>query len=237
VVVGNEYLAAYARGFNDRVTVIPTTIDLDEYLPHETYVDRSPVAIGWSGSRTTLAHLRTLDRVLRQVAAQVPVRLHVIGTDVYPIEGVEAHVAEWRPDTEIPELSRFDIGVMPLPDEEWARGKCALKALQYMAMGVPTVTSPVGVNADIIRDGENGLLASTEEEWVAKLVALVQDARLREHLGRAGRITVEKEYAASIQAPRVLELLRRVGCPCGRPAPGQKQVANNDVPEHPQPSV
>src|SRR5207247_1143485 len=119
------------------------------------------------------------------------------------LAGVDVRSVEWSSASELDELSRFDIGVMPLPNEEWARGKCALKALQYMALGVPTVTSPVGVNADIIRHRENGMLASSEEEWVEQLVTLAGDARLRERLGRAGRRTVEEGYSARIQAPRV----------------------------------
>lgn len=210
VVVGNAYLADHAARFNPAVTTIPTTIDTDVYHPRADYRDASPVVIGWSGSRTTVAHLGTLDRVIQRVAAEVPVRLRVIGTDAYPLEGVDTAAMEWSPEREVPELSRFDIGVMPLPDEEWARGKCALKALQYMALGVPTVTSPVGVNADIIRDGENGLLARDEDEWVAKLVGLSRDVALRESLGRAGRQTVERTYSAAVQAPRVLELLERL---------------------------
>jgi len=210
VVVGNQFLAEYARQFNSNVTIIPTTIDTDTYQPRATYRDESPVVIGWSGSRTTVAHLRTLDPALKRVAAQTPVRLHVIGTDSYPLEGVETYAANWTPQTELEQLERFDLGVMPLPDEEWARGKCGLKALQYMAAGIPTVTSPVGVNSDIIRDGSNGFLCATEDEWVERMLALIRDVRLRERLGRAGRTTVENTYAARVQAPQVLEVLQQV---------------------------
>lgn len=210
VVVGNEYLAAFARQYTDRVTVIPTTIDTEAYRPREVYPDQKPVIIGWSGSGTTVAHLRTIDRVLQRVAAVENVRVHVMGTPTYALEGVETRALEWSPEVELPELHRFDIGVMPLPDEEWARGKCALKALQYMALGIPTLTSPVGVNAEIIQDGRNGLLATTEDEWVERLLALVRDVRMRERIGRAGRETVVREYSAKVQAPRVREVLELV---------------------------
>ncbi len=99
---------------------------------------------------------------------------------------------------------------MPLPDNPWSRGKCGLKALQYMALGIPTVCSDVGVNADIIRDGDNGFLAATEEEWVEKLRRLLRSAQLRQQLGRAGRATVEARYAAQVQAPRVYRILESV---------------------------
>ncbi|MGV3722823.1 MAG: glycosyltransferase family 4 protein [Actinomycetota bacterium] len=223
VVVGNEHLAQYARRFNNSVSVIPTTIDTDAYQARETYPDSQPVTIGWSGSGTTVAHLRTIDRVLQRVAAKESIRLHVLGTPSYALEGVPTRALAWSPEVELPELNRFDIGVMPLPDEEWARGKCALKALQYMALGIPTITAPVGVNAEIIQDGRNGLLASTEDEWVERIVALVRDVRMRERIGREGRETVVREYSAAVQAPRVYNLLEAV---CagrqgfGGPAPG-----------------
>jgi glycosyltransferase involved in cell wall biosynthesis len=210
IVVGNDYLADYARPHNPNISVIPTTIDTDAYEAREEYRDSNPVVIGWSGSGTTVAHLRTLDRVLQRVAQQAPVRLHVMGTPEYSLTGVDTRALEWSPEVELPELREFDIGVMPLPDEEWARGKCALKALQYMALGIPTVTAPVGVNADIIRDGENGFLALTEDEWVDRLLKLVRDVKLRERVGRAGRATVVAEYSADVQAPRVRELLQRL---------------------------
>ncbi|MCC2670416.1 MAG: sugar transferase, PEP-CTERM/EpsH1 system associated [Armatimonadetes bacterium] len=210
VVVGNEYLADYARAHNSHVTIIPTTIDTDHYVPRREYRDASPVVIGWSGSATTVAHLQTVDRVLQRVAEQAKVRLHVMGTPSYSLAGVETRAVEWSPEVELPQLQEFDIGIMPLPDEEWARGKCALKALQYMAVGVPVVTSPVGVNAEIIRDGENGFLATTEDEWVDRLLKLVRSVQLRERVGRAGRATVLTEFSATAQAPRVLEVLRTV---------------------------
>jgi len=210
VVVGNEYLAAYARQHNPNVSIIPTTIDTDAYEAREEYRASTPVVIGWSGSGTTVAHLRTLDRVIQRVAQKAPIRLHVMGTSEYSLPGVDTRALEWSPEVELPELRDFDIGVMPLPDEEWARGKCALKALQYMALGIPTVTAPVGVNAEIIRDGENGFLAMTEDEWVDRLLSLVGDVKLRERVGRAGRATVVSEYSATVQAPRVRELLQRL---------------------------
>src|SRR5258708_31393350 len=99
---------------------------------------------------------------------------------------------------------------MPLPDDRWSRGKCGLKALQYMALGAPTICSPVGVNTEIIRDGDNGLLASTEDEWVDGLAHLLDDAALRDRMGRSGRSTVEQKYSAKVQVPIVRDLLKAV---------------------------
>jgi glycosyltransferase involved in cell wall biosynthesis len=116
----------------------------------------------------------------------------------------------WRADTELDDLAAIDIGVMPLPDDKWSKGKCGLKALQFMAMGIPTVCSPVGVNTDIIQDNQNGFLASAEDEWVDKLSRLLRSRELRERLGQAGRATVEQKYSAITQTPRVYEIFKSV---------------------------
>lgn len=210
VVVGNQYLADYARQFNPAVTVVPTTIDTDQYQPRNEYSTSGPITVGWSGSTTTLAHFRLLEPVLQRVAREEQLRVQVIGVPDYRIPKVQTDAKEWRPERQAEELRRFDIGVMPLPDEPWVQGKCGCKALEYMAVGVPTIVSPVGVNEQIVTDRQNGLLARTEDEWVDKLLLLARDVRLREQLGRAGRITVEGSYAATTQAPRVLELLQQV---------------------------
>src|SRR5688500_15331287 len=117
---------------------------------------------------------------------------------------------EWRSETEVSDLASIDIGLMPLPDDKWSKGKCGLKALQYMALGIPTVCSPVGVNSTIITDGENGFIADTKEEWIAKLKSLLHSPELRQRIGSAGRKTVEGEYSAKAQAPRVLKIFESV---------------------------
>jgi glycosyltransferase involved in cell wall biosynthesis len=132
----------------------------------------------------------------------------VIGTPSYQIEGVDVRASQWCAETELEDLSGIDIGIMPLPDDRWSKGKCGLKALQFMALGIPTVCSPVGVNTDIIQDNVNGMLASSEEEWIEKLTMLLHSSELRERLGEAGRKTVEEGYSAVSQVPRVLEVFK-----------------------------
>jgi glycosyltransferase involved in cell wall biosynthesis len=136
--------------------------------------------------------------------------LRVIGPSDYRLEGVDVEVLPWRSDTETRDLAEADIGVMPLPDDPWSRGKCACKALQYMGLGIPAVCSPVGINSDLIRDGENGFLANTAEEWIAKLTLLLHSTQLRRKLGLAGRKTVEERFSAASQVPRVHEVFRSV---------------------------
>jgi glycosyltransferase involved in cell wall biosynthesis len=209
VMAGNPYLADYARKVNDHVTIVPTTIDTDKYTVEPRRADGVPV-IGWSGSYSTVQHLDTLRSALQRLAREITFRLRVIGTPKYELEGVDVEALPWRSETEVSDLQLMDIGIMPLPDDKWSKGKCGLKALQYMALGIPTVCSPVGVNTDIIQDGENGNIAATEDEWVEKLAALLKSAELRERLGLAGRATVEARYSARVQAPRVCRIFESI---------------------------
>jgi len=210
VMVGNPYLAAYARQVNDRVTVIPTTIDTEKYQLSPSGNSSRPPVIGWTGSHSTVQHLDTLRGALKKLAERESFRLRVIGTPAYECPPIDVEAMAWRADTELKDLSGIDIGVMPLPDDKWSKGKCGLKALQFMALGIPTVCSPVGVNTDIIQDDQNGFLAGTEDEWVDKLSRLLRSHELRQRLGQAGRATIEQKYSAITQAPRVYEIFKSV---------------------------
>jgi glycosyltransferase involved in cell wall biosynthesis len=216
VMAGNSYLAEYARQVNANVTIVPTTIDTEKYAVRTEAHESELPTIGWTGSFSTVQHLDTLRSALQKLAKQTKFRLRVIGTPTYKLDGLDVEAMPWRADTELEDLHAIDIGVMPLPDDAWSKGKCGLKALQFMALGIPTVCSPVGVNTEIIQDGENGFIASSEDEWVEKLGRLVHSAELRRQLGRAGRRTVEAKYSANVQAPRVFELLRSVVIEAGR---------------------
>src|SRR5215208_1804520 len=210
VMVGNPYLAEYARQVNDRVTVIPTTIDTQKYrVPPRMEKTGSPV-IGWTGSYSTVQHLDTMRGALKKLAEKESFRLRVIGTPAYECPPVDVEAMPWRADTELEDMSEIDIGMMPLPDDRWSKGKCGLKALQFMALGIPTICSPVGVNTDIIKNDQNGFVAATEDEWVEKLSRLLRSAELRQRLGQAGRATVEQKYSAITQAPRVYEIFESV---------------------------
>ena len=210
VMAGNPFLAQYAGRVNNNVTIVPTTIDTEKYSSTNRKTAAGPPLIVWSGSYSTIQHLDTLRTALQHLAKHERFRLRVIGTSSYELEGVEVEALPWRSETEVEDLEVADIGVMPLPDDRWSKGKCGLKALQYMALGIPTICSPVGVNTDIIQDGQNGLIAATEEEWITKLTELLRSPELRSRLGRAGRTTVETEYSAIVQAPRVYTILESV---------------------------
>ena len=210
VMTGNRYLADYATRLNDAVTVIPTTIDTEIYRP-ELHRPRSgaPVTIGWTGSHSTLQHLERLVPALAELARTHPFRLVVVGTQPPDVPGAEVVPRRWTAETEVEDLSDIDIGVMPLPDEPWTRGKCGLKALQYMALGIPAIVSPVGVNTEIIAHGENGLVTDSDAAWLAHLKTLMLDSALRHRLGAEARKTVVTRYSARVIAPKVAEIFRQ----------------------------
>ena len=210
VMAGNPYLAEYARQVNDRVTVIPTTIDTEKYRVSQPKKSSGPPVIGWTGSYSTVQHLDTLRGALKKLAEREQFQLRVIGTPSYLCPPIDVEAMPWLAETELQDLSAIDIGVMPLPDDKWSKGKCGLKALQFMALGIPTICSPVGVNTDIIQDDQNGFLAGTEDEWVDKLTRLLRSRELRQRLGQAGRATVEQKYSAITQSPRVYEIFKSV---------------------------
>lgn len=215
VTAGNEYLAAHARRHNPHVEVIPTTVDTDRYLPRQRPENPVPV-IGWTGSSTTATYVRDLQPVFQRLAETHRFRLRIIGAPEFePAAGVDTELVTWSAAGEIDELSRIDIGIMPLRDDEWARGKCGLKALLHMAMAQPVVCSPVGVNTQIVTHGRNGFFAATPDEWVSRLRELLDSADLRQRLGSAARSTVEERYSARVHVPRLARVLHEAAAARG----------------------
>lgn len=205
IFAGNEYLAEYARKFNDNVVIIPTTIDTNEY--RNLLLNTHPsVCIGWSGSMTTIKHFEYAIPFLTQLKNKYgnKISFKVIGDGSYRNEALGITGIAWNKEDEIKELSSFDIGIMPLPHDEWAKGKCGLKGLQYMALEIPTVMSPVGVNMEIIKDGTNGFLAETTDEWVEKVSLLLESEELRHKIGKEGRKTVVEKYSIESQKKNYL---------------------------------
>ena len=211
VTVGNEHLAAWARPRSRAVTVVPSTIDTDRYVPSPRPANLRPV-VGWTGSATTAAHLQPLLPALRRLRDRVDFELRVIGSAIHA-EGLDVRNVAWSEATEVEDLRPIDVGLMPLPDDEWSRGKCGMKALQYMALGIPPVVSPVGANATIVRHGTNGMHAVSGDDWIARIAELVLDPALRARLGAEARRTVEETYSARAQAPRMADVLRSAAAP------------------------
>ena len=209
VMVGNEYLASYARQFNQNVSVIPTTIDLTKYTLFPKPANEVPV-IGWTGSHSTVRYLSLIRQALERVATIERFRLRLIGSSgqQFDLANSPVEAVAWNSLTEADDLRVLDVGIMPMPDDLWARGKCACKALQYMALGIPVVCSGVGVVNEIIQDGVNGFLANSEEEWIEKLVRLLRDPHLRQDMGMKGRQTVESRFSGASWAREVGRIFR-----------------------------
>lgn len=196
VFAGNEFLANYAKKFNNNVVIIPTTIDTDVYQPAYDR-DKKKLTIGWSGSTSTIEHFQFAIPALRILKEKYKdsITIKVIGDSSFVDPSLNINGIPWRSETELDDLREIDIGIMPLPDNEWTWGKCGLKGLQYMALEIPTVMSPVGVNLDIIQQGVNGYLANSTDEWVEKISDLIEHPDLRVQMGKEGRKTVVKKYS------------------------------------------
>jgi glycosyltransferase involved in cell wall biosynthesis len=195
VVCGNEYLAAYARRAGvRRVIVLPTVIDTGKYLPRSV-LPQGRVVIGWIGSPTSLKYLLALKPVLSSLVSRYPICIHIVGGAGGIGLGDAEKVLVWSEATEVEVISGFDIGIMPLEDSPWERGKCGYKLIQYMGCGLPVVGSPVGVNEAIILEGVNGFKPGNAKAWEDALERLIGDAGLRERLGHSGRKLVEERYS------------------------------------------
>ena len=209
VLAGNAYLAAWAGAYSKHVTVVPTCVDTDVFAPVRPPRADGAVVIGWSGSPSTIEHLRPLLPVLERLAARVGNRVafRVMGDPTFRHEPLGLQGEAWTPAAELSLLRGMDIGLMPLPDDQWTRGKCGLKGLVSMAMGAASVMSPVGVNTEIVTPGEDGFLPQSDDEWLDVLERLVDDHELRARLGAAGRRTVVDRYSVSRWAPVLGDLI------------------------------
>jgi glycosyltransferase involved in cell wall biosynthesis len=182
-------------------------VDLDRYpgLPPEP---AEPFTVGWIGSPTASASLQEIVPALRALQGSGSARLRLVGAGAVALPGVEATVVPWSEAGEAAEIARFHVGVMPLRDDLWSRGKCGYKLIQYMAAARPVVASPVGVNTEIVEDGVNGFLARSPSDWTTALERLRADSKLRVRMGEAGRKRVEDRYNLRVTAPRLANLLR-----------------------------
>jgi glycosyltransferase involved in cell wall biosynthesis len=222
VLAGNQYLAAWARQYNAAVHVIPTTIDTEgEYAKLKAHGPREVPVVGWSGSASTLRYLEVLRPVLVRLARDRRYRLLVMyNGPARQWDGLPVEWLPWSRATEVEGLLRMDIGLMPQPDEEWAKGKCGLKALQYMALGIPTVASRNGVLPEMIEHQRSGFLASRSDEWVEHLTRLLDDWTLRAEIGNSGRQIVRDRYSSATHAQRVAAALGAAARPDRRTAEG-----------------
>ncbi len=214
VIAGNEHLATFARaavgpGGAGRVRVLPSVVDTDRFVPGDRRGGEGGVpTLGWVGSDSTVSYLEALAPALLELARRVAHRLVVVAGGRRPqLPGVSYDYVTWRPQTEVSHFQELDVGLYPLDDTPWSRGKCGFKALQYLACGAPCVASPVGVLREIVRPGETGLHATGSEAWVDACARLLSDAAERTRMGERGRALVEERYSVRWAAPRLAAAL------------------------------
>ena len=209
IIAGNRFLADFASKYNKKVDIIPTCVDTDTYINNNLNNNPGRLTIGWIGSVTTIEYLNMLKNVFVKLAEKYPhLNFEIVGGD-FSIDGISSLVSKkWSLERELSDLSSMDIGLMPMPDNDWTKGKCGFKALLYMSMQIPCVCSPVGVNKEIVQDGINGFLADSEEEWIEKISRLAEHPELRKKMGMAGRITVEEKFSVKRNAPRYFEVIK-----------------------------
>lgn len=216
VIVGNSFLDQHVSPFADNRLLIPTCVELASYPVRNWNETTERPVVGWIGTTLNLQYFEVIAEALRNVAKHVNFELRLIAPDDEPLEkidlsGVNINVIPWHGPTEVQELQKFDIGLMPLfPDREWDKYKCGLKLIQYMAVGVPGIASPVGVNADIVEHGRDGFLCNSTAEWESALLSLLNDQSLRQRVGLAARETAANKYSIEANFPRFLTALEQL---------------------------
>lgn len=215
VICGNSFLAEYFRQWNANITVLPTAVDTKRFVPIKNGFSGDSPIIGWSGNRSGFADLKIVEAPLRTVLAMYPkARLRVMAEE-RPSLDIPVHQLEfvpWSPEVEVQAIQSMDIGIMPLRDTLWSRGKCSYKMLLYMSCGIPVVVSPVGMNAEILEMASVGQAASSPDEWISTLEAILGDHDLASAMGQQGRQLALKSFSINVLAQRLAtELLRVAG--------------------------
>lgn len=210
VTCGNRVIAEYVSSKGARARVIPTVVDTERFRPLPTEIERDPPVLGWIGTHSTFQYLKAIFPALQELARTHPFRLKVVGAGTLEIElpGVEVESLDWSLEREIEDFQSFDIGLYPIVADEWTRGKSGFKAIQYMAVGIPYVVSPVGICAEIGEPGVTHLLASSGGEWAAALGDLLADKEKRKQMGAAGRHHATEHYTVAVQADKLAGALR-----------------------------
>ncbi|MCC7402052.1 MAG: glycosyltransferase family 4 protein [Chitinophagaceae bacterium] len=209
VITCTPYLDEFVRNYNLHTTDISSTVDTDQYVPRIDYSKKDKLTIGWSGSHSTSKYLHLLDPVFRELSRTLSFKLLVMGDEHFSIDGIEVEAIPWKEEYEIETIRRFDIGVYPLPDEEWVLGKSGLKAIQYMAMGIPTIATAIGANFRVIENGVSGYLVKTEKEWIEKISLLNENADIRAQIGRAASKRVLELFSIRANAGKYLDVLEK----------------------------
>jgi len=209
VIAGNQYLKSQALPYNKNVAILPTAIDTTRYTTKDYRKNKEKITVGWIGSRSSLPFLKELTPAFDQLASQyTSVELKIICNDFFECRKMPVMKKMWALEDENADLQDIDIGLAPLPNHEWTKGKCATKLLQYLSVGIPVVCSPVGVHNEMIKEGVNGLFAASTQEWIEKLDLLIKDKALRERIGAEGKKTVESSYSLKANLPKFINIIQ-----------------------------
>jgi glycosyltransferase involved in cell wall biosynthesis len=210
VITCTPYLDNYVRKFTESTTDISSTINTDTYIPKNNYSNEQPLVLGWSGSHSTSKYLKLLESVIEQLTKKYSIKIYVIGDPEFKFTNVKVEAIQWNERSEISDLQKIDIGLYPLPDEEWVYGKSGLKALQYMALGIPTIASAIGANFRVIENDISGYLVTTENEWYEKIEFLLLNPEIRKRIGEQARLRVENYYSIKANRDTYLTILKKV---------------------------
>jgi glycosyltransferase involved in cell wall biosynthesis len=211
VIAGNQYLKSQAMPYNKNIIILPTAIDTSKYTMKDYRRSKGHVTIGWIGSKSSLPFLKELTPAFDQLASQYnSLELKIICNDFFECNKMPVIKKMWAREDENSDLQDIDIGLAPLPNHEWTKGKCATKLLQYLSVGIPVVCSPVGVHTEIVKEGINGLFATSNQEWIDKIKLLIRDKMLRERIGLEGRKTVDLSYSLKANTPKFINAIKGI---------------------------
>jgi len=211
VIAGNEYLKKKALKYNTNVIVLPSPIDMEKYSKKNHDPNKNDVILGWIGDFGSIHYLEKMKPVFDILGRKYQnLKLKIVCGVFFDCNQIEVIKKQWNSKDEIKDLQSFDIGLMPLMDDPWSWGKCGLKIIQYQGVAVPVVCTPVGINKDLVKDGENGFWARNHKEWIEKLSILIEDSHLRKEMGVIGRDRVKKECSFQVCAPRIYQFLKNI---------------------------
>lgn len=210
VIVNSTHIREYAAQFNNNIWQVPSVVDTQKFVYTPFAENLSRVCIGWSGSPSILHNVKLVEKPLQAISAKRIADIHLIGGEDFGLSDVKHTTQKWNEDTEVEDLRKMQIGLVPLPDNSWNKYKFIMKTAQYMALGVVPVGSPMASNLEVIRHGENGFLAATDAEWVEYLTMLAEDAELRNRFSKAAVEDAVSKYSLKANAPKVVEAFRAV---------------------------
>lgn len=209
VMVNSTQIREYVSQYNQNIWQVPSVVDTKQYVFRPDLLEKQgEVCIGWSGSPTTIGNIRVIAGALQKLAQQIPHRVHLIGGTAFDLPGVPYIAQKWSAETEVDDLRKMQVGMVPLPVNEWNKRKFYMKTAQYMALGIPAVATPLGSNPEVIEHGVTGFLADSDEEWIDYLSRLIKDHDLRARMSRAAAAAAKEKYSLEGNTGKIIEAFR-----------------------------